>query len=210
MTTTLVPTYSGSYDPESKTLYIGKKPFGVRTYENLLEDLEIEEWDIQTIDMTEISIGQKAKELIVRVHELGIPLNLSLAHEQELISMLNSGSKQIDEMGSEYIDWLISKSLELNNPFMVLEEDGKPPALVQYLGSKGDIIRLKKIRPYATQPKVCDEELKLGRDIYSIININKSDILTKQIVWRFVGTGLEYSIAETLNLVITGQLTFQG
>ena len=210
MTTTLVPTYSGSYDPESKTLYIGKKPFGVRTYENLLEDLEIEEWDIQTIDMTEISIGQKAKELIVRVHELGIPLNLSLAHEQELISMLNSGSKQIDEMGSEYIDWLISKSLELNNPFMVLEEEGKLPALVQYLGSKGDIIRLKKIRPYATQPKVCDEELKLGRDIYSIININKSDILTKQIVWRFVGTGLEYSIAETLYLVITGQLTFQG
>lgn len=210
MTTTLVPTYSGSYDPDSKTLYIGKKPFGVRTYENLLEDLEIEEWDIQTIDMTEVSIGQKAKELIVRVHELGIPLNLSLAHEQELISMLNSGSKQIDEMGSEYIDWLISKSLGLNNPFMVLEEVGKLPALVQYLGSKGDIIRLKKIRPYATQPKVCDEELKLGRDIYSIININKSDILTKQIVWRFVGTGLEYSIAETLNLVITGQLTFQG
>lgn len=210
MTATRVPTYSGSYDPESKTLYIGKKPFGVRTYENLLEDLESKEWEIQTIDMTEISIGQKAKGLIVSVYELGIPLKLSLAHEQELISMLNSGSKQIDEMGADYIDWLISKSLELNNPFMVLEEGGKPPALVQYLGSKGDTIRLKKIRPYATQPKVCEDELKLGRDIYSIITINKSDILTKKIVWRFVGTGLEYAIAETLNLVITGQLTFQG
>lgn len=210
MSTALIPTYSGNYDPTDKTLYIGKKPFGVRTYENLQEDLEDEGLDIQTIDMTEISIGQKAKELIISVYELGVPLKLSLAHEQELVSMLNSGTKQIDEMGAGYVDWLIEKTQELNNPFMVLEEKGKTPALVQYLGSKGDIIRLKKIRPYATQPRICEQELKLGRDIYSITNINKSDIITKKIVWRFVGTGLEYSIAETLNLVITGQLTFQG
>lgn len=201
---------SGDYNPTTKTLIIGKKPFGVRTYENILEDLHTEGLDIEVIDMSEISIGQKAKELIVDVYELGIPLKLSLVHEQELVSMLNSGIKQIDEMGMGYVDWLIDKSQELNNPLMVMEEPDSLPSLVQFLGVKGDFIRLKKIRPYATQPYVCAKEIKLGRDIYSLVTVNKTDILNKRVVWRFVGTGLERAIADTLDLVIRGQLTFQG
>lgn len=205
-----IKTLSGEYDRETHTLYIGKKPFGIRTYENLLEDLENTDLDIQSIHMKEVSIGQRAKGLLLDVHHLGIPMSMSLAHEQELVSMLNSGTEQIDEMGKGYVEWLISRSEELNNPLMVLEEEGKLPAIVQYLGSKGDSIRLKKIRPYATQPNICERELAMGRDIYSLITINKSDITNKRVVWRFVGTGLEQAITETLTLVIKQQLSFQN
>lgn len=204
-----VKTESGDYNPETKTLYIGKKPFGIRTYENLMVDMENVELDIKEVNMEEISIGQRAKDLLLQVYENGVPIKLNLAHEQELVSMINSGTKQIDVMGSGYVDWLIRKSEELNNPFMVLELPEKTPALVQYMGIQGDSIRLKKVRTYATQPSICDRELKLGRDIYSLITVNKSDILTKQVIWRFVGTGLEQAIAETLTEVINRQLSFQ-
>lgn len=206
---TYIRMQSGYYDKETKTLYIGKKPFGIRTYENLLEDLENPEYDIELVNLEDISIGKRAKELILQVYELGVPLKLNLAHEQELIGMVNSGTKQIDTMGYKYVEWVIKKTEELNNPFMVVEIEGKTPSIVQYLGEQGDSIRLKKIRTYATQPYICDRELKLGRDIYSIITINKSDILNKKVVWRFVGTGLEQAIVETLTQVIEGQLSFQ-
>lgn len=201
---------SGTYNEAEKTVYIGKKPFGIRTYENLVKDLSNPNLEIETVDMTEVSIGQRAINLLLEVNELDVHLRLSQVHEQELVSLVNSGTQQIDEMGSEYVNWLIKESQRLNNPLMVVEEDGKIPSLVQYLGDKGDSIRLKKILPYATQPSVCERELKLGRDIYSIITINKSDIVTKEVVWRFIGTGLEMAIADTLTAVINGQLTFQG
>lgn len=204
-----VRTRSGMLDTGTGVLYIGNKPFGIRTYEGLIEDLENTGLNIQTVDMTEVSIGQRAKELLMDVYELGIDLRLTLAHEQELVSMMNSGTKQIDEMGSAYVDWLIDRSLELNNPLMVLEERGKTAGIVQYLDDKGDTIRFKKIRSYATQPYICYQELKLNRDIYNIITVNKTDIINKRTIWRFVGTGLEHAIVETLELVITKQLEFR-
>lgn len=200
---------SGDYSLEDKVLYIGKKPFGIRTYEHLIEDLENPEYIIEEVNMEEISIGQKAQGLLMDVYDLGISIKMSMVHEQELVRMINSGTKQIDTMGSRYVDWLIERSEGLNNPLMVLEDKDRSLSLVQYLGSRGDTIRLKKVRTYATQPSVCERELSMGRDIYSIITINKSDVLNKQIVWRFVGTGLEQAIAETLTMVISGQLSFQ-
>lgn len=202
-----VKVLSGKYNKETKVLDVGKKPFGIRTYEQILEDLEHHK--IKEIDLSEVSVGKVAQDLIYDLHEVGVPLKLSQGHERELLRTINSGTKQIDELGEGYIDWLINNSEALNNPFMVVEKEGEQPSLVQYLGVKGDEIRLKKVRSYATQPIICERELKLGRDVFSIMTIHKSDILTKKIVWRFLATEQEYAIAETLQLVIKGQLSFR-
>lgn len=202
-----VKVLSGEYNTETKVLDIGKKPFGVRTYEQILEDLKYH--DIKEIDLREVSVGKVAQDLIYDLNEEGIPLRLRQGHERELLKTINSGTKQIDELGEGYIDWLINNSEALNNPFMVVEKEGQQPSLVQFLGIKGDEIRLKKLRSYATQPIICERELKMGRDVFSILTIHKSDILTKKVIWRFVATEQEHAIAETLQLVISGQLSFR-
>lgn len=204
-----VKLLSGVYDPITEELDLGKKPYGVRTYENVLEDVKNPEYKISTINMEQVSIGERALDLLLKTYELGVELKLSKKLEDNLVQMRNSGTQQIDEMGMNYVEWLIQQSERLNNPFMVLEDEDKKLRLVQYLDSRGDTIRLKALRSYVTQPYICEEELRKGRDIYSIITIVKSDIVSKRIIWRFVGTGYEQAVAETLYAVITGQLSFR-
>lgn len=202
-----VKVLSGEYNKETGVLDIGKKPFGIRTYEQIIEDLKYH--DIKEIDLSEVSVGKVAQDLVYELNEEGIPLKLSQGHERELLKKINSGTKQIDELGEGYIEWLIYNSEALNNPFMVVEKEEQQPSLVQYLGIKGDEIRLKKLRSYAAQPIICERELKMGRDVFSIMTIHKSDILMKKVIWRFVATEQEQAIAETLQLVVEGQLSFR-